>query len=452
MYPIVPVPKRYAWGSHDSLQRMFHTGPGPESPIAEMWFSGHEQSPSPIEVDGREVPLTEAISADPVAMVGARGSDEFGPVLPYLFKVIAADEPLSLQVHPVDFQARAGFNRENREHVPLDAPERSFKDMNAKSEMVVALEPFQASVGFAPRAVAVRNLTGMRSPVALRMLRALLGNGPDGEFDAADRMMPVDAIVWPEGRKRVFRAFHTAITAGTVDAAALESDLRDGMARAERERTRLAFDFALQAARAFPGDASVLALLMMNPVELEEGESVFLPTGVPHAYIHGTGAEIMTNSDNVLRAGMTVKHKDIAQLLQCVDCKPASPVDPSDARIGALLAGDVVFYRPGVSEYVLAYGHVDASQRPWPLMGRLARRYDKLVETVAGRTLIPHDGPRVVVCTQGAVRVVTERDERLLRQGDAVFIPACDGWSRVEPVVSGEAADEGSYLMASTPF
>ncbi|KFI63258.1 Mannose-6-phosphate isomerase [Bifidobacterium cuniculi] len=453
VYTILPVPKQYAWGSNEHLQRLFHLPEvAREKPLAEMWYSGHPQSPSTVEIDGRAVPLTHAIGEDPDGMVGTRGVTQFGPQLPFLLKLICAQRPLSLQVHPVGFQARAGYNAENLRHVPLDAPERSFKDMNAKSEMVVALEPFQASVGFAGRSFALRNLEGLRSPVAQRMIRALQGNGAEGEFDAADRMLPVDAIVWPEHRKRVFRAFHTAVTAGCLDSGELRDDLLCSMRTADHERTRLACDFTLQAADAFPGDPSVLALLMMNPVQLEEGESVFLPTGVPHAYIHGMGAEIMTNSDNVLRAGMTVKYKDIPNLLHCVDCKPSSPVDPSDSRLAAFLAGDVVFYRPGVSEYVLAYGHVDAAHGPWPLVSRLARRYDRLVQQVTGHGYFPHRGPRVVVCTQGAVRCVSERDERILRQGDAVFVPASDGWAHVEPVAGGEAAPEGSYLMASTPF
>lgn len=452
VYTIHPVPKRYAWGSHGSLQRMFHLGGSDaQGPLAEMWFSGHAQSPSTVDVpdgDGvtRSIALTDMIARDPDAMVGARGVAEFGPELPFLFKTIAADEPLSLQVHPVDFQARAGFNMENRQGIAMDAPERSFKDMNAKSEMVVALEPFLASVGFASHGFALRNLQLLRSPVAQRMAQAFASGGRRGDdsFAQADMMMPVAATVWPESRKRVFRAFHTAVTAAPSDPRELVDDLLQAAAQAPHARNAMAFDFALRAARAFPGDTSVLALLMMNPVRLEEGESVFLPTGVPHAYIYGTGAEIMTNSDNVLRAGMTVKHKDIANLLQCVDCRPSSPVNPSDSRLGALLMRDVVFYKPGVSEYVLAYGHVDAAE-PWPIVGRLAVRYDALVQQVRGRGVVPHAGPRVLLCTQGEIVCTTETGSRTLRQGEAVFIPAADGWARV-------GGGSGSYLMASTPF
>ncbi|PKU89135.1 mannose-6-phosphate isomerase [Bifidobacterium pseudolongum subsp. globosum] len=454
MFTIRPVPKRYAWGSGERLQSMFHlTGEQWRSPLAEMWFSGHPQSPSLIEQPGgTPVALTDAIAARPEYMVGARGSSEFGPVLPFLFKVISARVPLSLQVHPVDFQARAGFNMENRETIALDAPERSFRDMNAKSEMVVALEPFHASVGFAPKSFTLHNLTLLKSPVAQTMVRAFSRSAGDGEFAQADARMPIAASVWPESRRRMFRAFHAAITAAPLNAQELERDLLQARARCTAERNRMAFDHAVRATRAFPGDPSVLALLMMNPVRLEEGESVFLPTGCPHAYIYGTGAEIMTNSDNVLRAGMTVKHKDIDNLLQCLDCRISSPIDPSDTRLGTLLMRDVVFYKPPVNEFMLCYGRVDAAHEPWPVMNRLAVRYDALVQQMGGKVVVPHLGPRVVLCTQGAVRCVTDHDDRVLRQGEAVFVPAADGWARIDPVVTGEAAPQGQYLMASTPF
>ena len=454
MFTIRPVPKRYAWGSGERLQSMFHlTGEQWRSPLAEMWFSGHPQSPSLIEQSGgAPVALTDAITARPEYMVGARGSSEFGPVLPFLFKVISARVPLSLQVHPVDFQARAGFNMENREAIALDAPERSFRDMNAKSEMVVALEPFHASVGFAPKSFALHNLTLLESPVAQTMVRAFSRSAGDGEFAQADARMPIAASVWPESRRRMFRAFHAAITAAPLNAQELERDLLQARARCTAERNRMAFDHAVRATRAFPGDPSVLALLMMNPVRLEEGESVFLPTGCPHAYIYGTGAEIMTNSDNVLRAGMTVKHKDIDNLLQCLDCRISSPIDPSDTRLGTLLMRDVVFYKPPVNEFMLCYGRVDAAHEPWPVMNRLAVRYDALVQQMGGKVVVPHLGPRVVLCTQGAVRCVTDHDDRVLRQGEAAFVPAADGWARIDPVVTGEAAPQGQYVMASTPF
>ncbi|WEV74456.1 mannose-6-phosphate isomerase, class I [Bifidobacterium sp. ESL0798] len=559
MYSIHPVVKRYAWGSYTRLQTMFASqltaqaessslaegvgkssegeerfssgviqksqtesstdrgeiafadmpstrGPvasAADAPIAEMWFSGHAQWPSQVDLDLRQadgelskdkrhkwnralarlhhsrVPghaesgnldvsmaLTDLIRADPEDMLGARCSDKFGPVLPYLLKVISARIPLSLQVHPIDFQARAGFNAENAYHVPMDAPERSFKDAVAKNEMVVALEPFEASVGFATPAFMLSNLTLVDHPLAGRMVEALTPQAHHGmhvvdgmygmfnvlaqnqeptdeDFAQADALMPIASAVWQPSHKRIFRAFYTAVAAGHVEG--LRKALQKAASEVSDERSQLAFHHALAAEEAFPGDPSVLALLMMNPLELQEGESVFIPAGTPHAYIHGTGVEIMTNSDNVLRAGMTVKHKDIPDFLQSLDCVSSLPVDPSVSWMadwGAMF-GDRVIYRPKIDEFMLSYGRVGAGQHPWEMMERLSRRYGRLMTKVSLNNR--HFGPRIVVCVEGAVKVVCSRESRILHQGEAVFVPAADG--RVQLESDGEA---GTFIMAST--
>ncbi|MFT9322323.1 MAG: mannose-6-phosphate isomerase, class I [Bifidobacterium aquikefiri] len=465
LYRIEAVPKHYAWGSKTRLQAMFHLQPGEQrnARLAEMWFSGHPQSPSPLTLsNGEQHDLLSEIHADPVAMVGEQASQEFGPVMPYLFKIISAEIPLSLQVHPVDFEARAGFNRENDLNIALDAPERSFKDSLAKNEMLVALEPFSASVGFAPLAEQLRLLRAVDHPIARNMVHALTARTfhvgqPPQEYAACDVMMPMSSIAWPDSRRRIFRAFHVAITAPAVEAGSLETALRHTLENLpELGRSQGALYNAIEAAQAFETDASVLCLLMMNPVELAEGESVYIPAGLPHAYIHGTAAEIMTNSDNVLRAGMTVKHKDIANLLHSLNCQPAAPIDPSSSAFAALAIQDLITYRPKISEYMLAYGRVDNASGAWPIAGRLIQRYGELMQKYGPQRLqLPSNGPRVLLCTEGSLQCTTARRCVQLTQGEAVFIPAEDG--HVEIGVNTKAGtdsrdSQGSYLFASTPF
>ncbi|RBP99792.1 mannose-6-phosphate isomerase, class I [Bifidobacterium xylocopae] len=473
MYPILPVQKRYAWGSHTRLQAMFGLPEGPgvdadgvrSDTLAEMWFSGHAQSASTILLpDGAQRSLTQAIRSDPMGMVGAEDSQTFGPVLPYLFKIISARIPLSLQVHPLDFEARAGYNRENAAGLSIGDPERSFKDTLAKNEMVVALEPFTASVGFAPISTQLQILRVVDHPVAQRMADALLARSfhrsvtPEG-FERADAMMPVSALAWPDSRRRVFRAFHTAITAPPVDPDELTPALLDADRRISSRKAHDAMANALQAAQAFPGDPAVLALLMLNAVCLEEGESVYIPTGTPHAYIHGAAAEIMTNSDNVLRAGMTPKHKDLANFLRSLDCQPASPIDPSSSMIATLAMHNMVTYRPHISEYMLVYGRVEPGSAAWPLMGRIAHRYGDLVQRFGPRRLlVPQGGPRILVCTEGSVCARCQKQEMTLNHGQALFIRSDDGpvdVLRAEPgstALDGlPAVGYGSFLLASTP-
>ncbi|WP_291526479.1 mannose-6-phosphate isomerase, class I [Bifidobacterium sp. UBA744] len=476
MIAIEAVPKRYAWGSYDRLQRLFRDcgtlgpagEPGVPGPLAEMWFSGHAGSPSLLhDADAPDIPgpvnLDDAIRGHTDYMVGPTASRMFGPVLPYLFKVISARIPLSLQVHPIDFEARAGYNREQDAGVPRQSPERSFKDMLAKHEMVVALEPFEASVGFMPGALPRRMLKLVDHPVAADMVADLSGDKPSPNAVVADAMMPVASRYWTSSQRRIFRAFHLAVTAPADRSAGVADALCDALTRLadsegsplqpSRRTMRLAFDNACKAAAAFPDDPSVLALLLMNPVRLGPGESVFIPAGLPHAYIRGTAAEIMTNSDNVLRAGMTPKHKDIPNLLRSLNCSPAVPVDPRAASFGTFVTRDVATYRPHVNEFMLAYGRVGASEGQsesvWPVLRRLAARYgDSVIRRESRRIALPSQGPRVLLCCSGLLHCADDEGDRVLRQGQAVFVPAAAGHIRIEPV--GNAA--GSFLLASTPF
>ncbi|KAB8294548.1 mannose-6-phosphate isomerase, class I [Bifidobacterium avesanii] len=448
MIEIEPVAKRYAWGSRTRLQRLFRldssdAGPRAAGPLAEMWFSGHAGSPSLLRpASGAPIPLDEAIRRDPDAMVGPVVSRAYGPVLPYLFKIIAARVPLSLQVHPVGFEARAGFHREQSAGVPVDAPERSFRDTLAKHEMVVALGSFAASVGFLPPDLAARALAGVNHPLAVRMARAL-GGGDAGDV-GRDAMMPDAAIAWPESRRRLFRAFRTAVTAGPGEASGIADALHRALGRmTDRARVGLALEHALVAAEAFPGDPSVMALALMNPMRLKDGDAVFIPAGQPHAYLHGMAAEIMTNSDNVLRAGMTVKHRDIPNLLRSLDCAPAVPIDPrvgGDGGEGAAARTDgspvspwLTAYRPPIDAYALTYGRIG---------------------DFAGATGfdLPQRGPRVLLCLDGRLRCSDDEGARTLERGDAMFIPAGAGGLAVERLDDPSGGRRGAFLLAATPF
>ena len=149
---------------------------------------------------------------------------------------------------------------------------------------------------------------------------------------------------------------------------------------------------------------------MLNPVSLQEGESVFIPAGTPHAYIHGTAAEIMNNSDNVLRAGMTVKHKDIPRLLHTLNCQPGAPVDPADAQFGDMATrdGNLIVYRPHIDQFMLAYGTTGPHTQAWPVMDRVHRRYGALLRQLTlGRVNQGRNKPRIVLCTHGMVRCLS---------------------------------------------
>lgn len=453
---------------------------GVTGPLAELWYGGHPQSPSIVTMRGADVALDAAVRENPARMLGPVASHRWGPMLPYLLKVIAVHRPLSLQVHPLDFEARAGFHRENAAGVPLDAFDRSFRDAHGKSEMVVALEDFRASIGFAPISQQIAALRLVDCDLACLMVRLLTGKtdgDPSSLVDvrSVDAYMPPSSVSWGVPGRSVFRAFWAAVTAGEnawrsdarwtdarrpMDWLSMLTVARERIGRTgDRDTVRSAFDNAIDAARSFPDDPSVLALLMMNPVRLQPGEGAFITPGTPHAYIRGMAAEIMTNSDNVLRAGLTVKHRDVPNMLRNLRPMP-EPV----RRPESFARPDGVLYRPGLDEFSLKLGRADAEDGGVALAGYPFHETSAIVPSpeCASR-------PRILVCLSGELncsRVMPGPADAgagpasyALHGGDAVFIPSADGPVSItasNAVSDGDVAWDayettgGAYLLAST--
>ncbi|MHA7133490.1 mannose-6-phosphate isomerase, class I [Oerskovia turbata] len=358
---LTPTLQTYDWGSRSVLHALL----GLErdgGPLAELWMGAHPKGPSSASVDGgSSSSLADLIRADPVAMLGQRVLDEYGPRLPYLLKVLAADRALSLQVHPTPHLARAGFNRENREGVPHGSPERSFHDDQHKPEMVVAVSRFEGLSGFRRPVRILELLDGLRGDLAGRLRAAL-----EGDLSA----------------RGIRTAFTLALHARTLPDVA--ADLRTTVADV---RARLAAGSASPRADAtvvalseqHPGDPAALVSMMLNRVTLEPGESMFVPAGHVHAYLSGCAVEIMSSSDNVLRAGLTSKRVDVDSLLACVSYAPGPAARPSIRRLGATGAsgrrdapgaiGGLWEYRASISEFALVMGPVGGDVVSLPLGG-----------------------------------------------------------------------------------
>jgi mannose-6-phosphate isomerase len=360
LYPLEGVWRGYAWGSRTAVQSML----GIEvdgSPIAELWFGAHPDDPSPT----RGSTLDAVIAADPVALLGADVVERFGPQLPFLLKLLAADRPLSIQVHPTHAQAEAGFLREDAACIARDGANRNYRDRNHKPELLCALTEFEALCGFRPVADTMRLLEQLDVP-ALAQLRAVL---------------PTD-----DGLRAAFTHLITLSNPTPVIDAVLE---RAG---------QVAGDFAgvLGAMRLandeFPGDPGVLVILLLNHVRLAAGEAIYLGAGNVHAYLRGVGVEIMANSDNVLRCGLTPKHVDVDEVVAITDF--AELAEPRWPR------GSTGFDVP-VPDFKLEV--FDAR--------------DDL-----GPVLRP-GSPRIVLCTSGEVSI-TATDTCPLAPASAVFIPA----------------------------
>jgi mannose-6-phosphate isomerase len=349
VFAIDGIVRRYEWGSRSAIQRMLEVEPDGR-PAAELWFGAHPDDPSP----ACGSTLEDRIAADPADLLGAATVARFGPHLPFLLKVLAAERALSIQVHPTREQARAGFAAEQ----DAGGAERNYTDPNHKPELLCALTRFEALCGFRPVAETLALLDELAIP-ELGFVGAKL-RGPDGLREAFTAL-----LTHPE----------PAAIAGAVAARARE----EGPLRS-----------AWLAVQDFPGDIGVALTVLLNDVRLEPGQAIYLAAGNVHAYLRGTGVEIMANSDNVLRCGLTAKRIDVAELLKITDFGELSePRWP---------AHDGVFRVP-VPDFALRELRLDGAAALEP-----------------GR-------PSIVLCVDGRA----EMDDVVIGPGHAAFVPASAG-------------------------
>jgi len=391
-----PAIQGYAWGSSTAIPEMLRR-PADGSPVAEAWFGAHRSAPSHL-AGAPAVPLDQAIAVDPVATLGEDVVSRFGAGLPFLLKLIAAARPLSLQVHPSVELAQEGYAREDARGVPLDDPRRSYRDRNHKPELVYALSPFEALVGFRAPRRAAEILDGVDHPTARQLHKVVTSDPTSTGMQEAFTLLVSEATrPGPDEVRDLADAFRARLRTGSPS-----------------PRTDRAVDVL---ERAYPGDPGAVTAVLLNPVSLRPGEALFVPAGAVHAYLDGFAVELMANSDNVLRAGLTAKHVDVPELLRIVECVAAPPI-----RIAPEHVYDAtdVFYVP-VDDFELSVTRV-----------------------ADARCRIPGGGPRVVLCLEGEVRLMAHHGAVLdLTAGQAAFVPASDG------VLT--AAGGGRVVQASVP-
>ncbi|MDG5802149.1 mannose-6-phosphate isomerase, class I [Streptomyces ossamyceticus] len=354
----------YAWGSTTAIPHLLGVAPTGE-PQAEMWMGAHPGAPSRTA----RGPLTEVIDEAPERELGPRTVAKFGPRLPFLLKILAADAPLSLQVHPDLEQAREGYEDEESHGIPIDAGHRNYKDANHKPELICALTEFDGLCGF-------------REPLRAADLLAGLD---------VDSLKPYVDLLHAHPEEAALREVLTAVLSADPEAMA------ETVTEAAAACARLGGEYAPYAdiAHHYPGDPGVIAAMLLNHVRLQPGEALFLGAGIPHAYLDGLGVEIMANSDNVLRCGLTPKHVDVPELLRVVRFEAT---DPGVLRPEAAPDGEEVYATP-IDEFRLS-------------------RY------VLPEATAPHDltlpTPQILLCTAGSVRA----GEHTLAPGQSVFVPA----------------------------
>lgn len=372
--PIQP----YSWGPVDGLAPLLGSEPTGDHE-AELWVGTHPRGPSIVsggEHDGRT--LADVVAEAPARWLGPELAAQGHTALPFLLKVLAIGQPLSLQAHPSAEQARAGFAREEAAGVAVDATERNYRDPNPKPEALVALEPTWALCGFRAPVEAANLLAGLGLEAFDPLVEALASGGQDGLRTVLGWLLRLDG------------GARTSIADGVASAV---SRLRSDDLEDPRVWVRRLVD-------AFPGDPTAVAPLLLKIVHLGPGDAIHLPAGNLHAYLSGSGVEIMAASDNVLRGGLTPKHIDVDELLATLH------FDTSRTP------------RPRTTERDDAITTYDAGEEAFALA---------VVEPRGVGTDVVPTGPSLLLATGGSVTVTGPGGELLLDHGRAAFVAPGSG-------------------------
>ncbi|HEY0508296.1 MAG TPA: mannose-6-phosphate isomerase, class I [Blastococcus sp.] len=371
MWLLMNTVRHYPWGSRTVIPELLGEQSPADRPYAELWMGAHPDAPSVLS-DG--TPLDKAIEAAPAALLGADVQERFGARLPFLMKVLAAEQPLSLQAHPTNEQARAGFDAEEAAGVPHDEPTRTFKDPFHKPELLLALTTFEALCGFRPVEESLHCLAKLQVPELKPTIAALARGG----LRAA---IPQLIALSPDHRELLVSA---VATAAARFVAAHDPEFIN------------TYRWAASLAETYPGDPGVVISLMCNHLRLAPGEAVFLPAGNLHAYLSGAGVEVMASSDNVLRGGLTAKYVDLAALIEVLDF--------TDGRVPILhpvLGPGGLRYPVPVDDFDLTRIQLDGQS------GSLTTR-----------------GPQLLLCTEGTAVLTSPDGEVTVQQGGSAFVPA----------------------------
>jgi mannose-6-phosphate isomerase len=387
--------QNYAWGSPTAIPELLGEPNPALEPRAELWMGAHPKAPSQVRCDGKWVSLIDLIEKHPHAILGKKVAQAYHNKLPYLFKVLAAAKPLSIQAHPSLDQAKAGFARETRQGIALDASNRNYKDDNHKPECICALSSLWAMCGLRSTA-GILDLMGKHCPMSLAAELDQLKRQPDS---GGLKRFFNDLMTMDSGRQK------------RVVAEAVKS-VRHYSAKnpVVHWLTRLSAEY--------PSDIGILSPLLLNLIQLKPGQALYLPAGELHAYLEGVGMELMANSDNVLRGGLTPKHIDVAELIKVLNFEPRSVTVLAAIDQGK---NERVYPTPA-DEFVLSMISVfpDSSYHSPP---------SRSVE--------------IMLCTEGRAHL-TDHDTRQaipIKKGDSVIVPATvKGYSLVGNAVVFKAA------------
>ena len=375
----------YAWGSKDFIPELLGMTPPFKEPRAEMWMGSHKKAPSKAILDNSNIPLDHLIEKYPKEIMGDKISEKFHGELPFLFKVLSASKPLSIQAHPDKSQAVLGYNRENSNSIAIDAPERNYRDNNHKPELICALTTMWALKGFRPPAE-ILNL--------FKPLQAIYDKcGVDIFYEEPDE----------NGIKKFFSTLMSMDKANARDVVAdmvkIVSLIKD---------MNPAYEWVEKLNLEYPGDIGVLSPLYLNLIKLIPGKAIYLPARELHAYLSGSGLEIMANSDNVLRGGLTQKHIDKKELMDVLSFTPAIPEVIKKKQYEPFES----FFHSPAEEFILS-----------------------VIELNDTGSQYKNDSQRsveIILCTEGKAEIsdISTGEKKILQKGISILIPsAVEGYA-----------------------
>ncbi len=372
MLKMINKVQNYDWGSKTALTQLYGYPNSDNLPMAELWMGAHPKASSEVisPQTNQKVSLESLINDDPERILGAKVAKHFGR-LPYLFKVLCAAQPLSVQVHPNKAYAEAGFAKENAAGIPLDSPIRNYKDDNHKPELIYALTPFKAMNAFRPIDEIVEYLDFISAA------------HPD-----------IQLFIQEPTEEKLGKLF-----AQILNLTGEQKDLALGVLKAAlNSKQGKPWNSIKQMTSLYPDDNGLFTPLLLNIVELQPGEAMFLYARTPHAYLEGVGLEVMANSDNVLRAGLTSKHIDTKELIDNIDFKSTKARDLLNIPEKS---GNVWKYKIPVEDFSFNIYSISRSG-----------------------VSITNNSASILFCIEGELVLRTGTQEINMNSGESVFLPA----------------------------
>lgn len=373
LHKLENVIQNYAWGSRSAIGEMFGISNPTNEPQAEIWMGAHPNGCSKLADSGQL--LSDYIGQNRTKTLGAYTAARFGE-LPYLFKVLSAETPLSIQVHPSKRKSELGYAREHLDGTEINQATLNYKDPNHKPELIYALTFYKAMNGFRP----IAQIVCLFKEAQIHTL--------DEEISKLEFQPTSDAL----------RAFFTTIM--SLEGERKQQALNELYAACERPAKtalgREALSYSDDFRAHYMDDIGLFAPLMLNTIELAPGEAMFLQAETPHAYVQGTGLEIMANSDNVLRAGLTPKHIDVPEL---IDNTRFCSIDPASIKLKPIFKDNKLSFPVPVDDF--GFDIVTST-------GEAACQYVRSAE--------------IVFCIEGEVTVCVNAQEITLKRGESAFI------------------------------